>query len=119
MVARTLTCGVCGIDFCARSDAIYCSPACRQKAHRARTARRLGALAGRHQRAFSKPDVAGAIKRAKREHERALDLRRAATDYLEQCGAAAERRRAEGHSPANQTHDRQPIRTGRAWWLPN
>jgi hypothetical protein len=33
------TCTVCAAEFHGRADAAYCSPACRQKAHRARQAR--------------------------------------------------------------------------------
>ncbi|MGZ4582837.1 MAG: hypothetical protein ACXVYI_00500 [Mycobacterium sp.] len=39
-----MTCSLCGTGFSARSDAVYCSPACRQKAHRARTSRRTAEL---------------------------------------------------------------------------
>jgi hypothetical protein len=37
MPAATRTCTVCGGDFYGRTDAAYCSTACRQKAYRART----------------------------------------------------------------------------------
>ncbi|OBH91326.1 hypothetical protein A5678_11550 [Mycobacterium sp. E2733] len=39
-----MMCAVCGTSFSARSDAVYCSSACRQKAHRARSARRTAVL---------------------------------------------------------------------------
>jgi hypothetical protein len=37
-------CAVCGKGFSARSDAVYCSSACRQKQHRVRTAERVAVL---------------------------------------------------------------------------
>jgi hypothetical protein len=89
-----LTCGGCGIGFRGRSDAIYCSSACRQKAHRARTARRIAALAEprsprtRPQRRLSKPDVAVTIERARREQSRSRELCRAAADTLRQTIAS-------------------------------
>ncbi len=38
------TCAVCDTLFSGRADAVYCSSACRQKAHRERTARRIAEL---------------------------------------------------------------------------
>ncbi|WP_077090369.1 hypothetical protein [Mycobacterium rhizamassiliense] len=38
------SCAVCHAGFFGRTDAVYCSSACRQKAHRARTARRIAVL---------------------------------------------------------------------------
>ncbi|BBX65213.1 hypothetical protein MSAS_43870 [Mycobacterium saskatchewanense] len=43
-------CVMCGRSFSARSDAVYCSSACRQKAHRARAARRTAVLRERLER---------------------------------------------------------------------
>lgn len=89
MAATGMTCGICGSAFHARSDAIYCSSACRQRAHRARTAERIaphdGLLPrrGHTVRVITKPDVARTIQRARREVERAHALRRAAAGYLE------------------------------------
>ena len=75
VVAADLTCFICGNGFYARSDAVYCSPACRQKAHRARLARR------------TKPNVAGSAQRAQQALDRARALCRAAADHLEQAAA--------------------------------
>lgn len=47
MAVARIVCVVCGGVFHGRVDAVYCSPACRQKAHRARTARRIAALSSR------------------------------------------------------------------------
>ena len=75
VVAADLTCFICGNGFYGRSDAVYCSPACRQKAHRARLARR------------TKPNVAGSAQRAQQALDRARALCRAAADHLEQATA--------------------------------
>lgn len=89
MAATGMTCGICGVVFHGRSDAIYCSPACRQKAHRTRTAERtaahdLGFLRKpRPVRVITKPDVAGTIQRARREVQRAQELCCTATGYLQ------------------------------------
>jgi hypothetical protein len=75
---------MCGTAFGARSDAVYCSSACRQKAHRARAARRIAELQWRRgtRRVLVKPDVAGTIARARLEQRRARELSRIATDIL-------------------------------------
>ncbi|HEY9304046.1 MAG TPA: hypothetical protein VIO95_07130 [Mycobacterium sp.] len=92
-----LTCGVCGIGFGGRADAMYCSSACRQKAHRARTARRIAEWAGQQRprvraaRAIIKPDVANTIQRAQREQRRARELCRTAADTLRESVAAKRR----------------------------
>jgi signal transduction histidine kinase len=44
-MAATRRCNMCGTDFNGRTDAVYCSSACRQKAHRARMADHLAKLA--------------------------------------------------------------------------
>ena len=75
VVAADVTCFICGNGSYARSDAMYCSPACRQKAHRARLARR------------TKPNVAGSAHRAQQALDRARALWRAAADHLEQAAA--------------------------------
>lgn len=93
-VTGLLTCGMCGTGFRGRSDAMYCSSACRQKAHRARTARRIAEWAGQQQlraravRAIVKPDVASTIQRARREQRRARELCRTAADILRDTAAA-------------------------------
>ena len=78
---------MCGADFGGRSDAVYCSSACRQKAHRARTARRIAELEWRpgRRRALVKPDVAGTIARARVEQRRAHELSRIVADTLAAC----------------------------------
>ncbi|CKG96411.1 Uncharacterised protein [Mycolicibacterium smegmatis] len=40
-------CAVCGTWFTGRADAVYCSSACRQKAHRARIAHRVAAVSSK------------------------------------------------------------------------
>lgn len=83
-----MTCGVCGAGFHARAGAIYCSPACRQKAHRAGTALRIAGLEARQppmrstRRAFVKPDVAGTIERARQEQRRARELCRSSAETV-------------------------------------
>lgn len=84
-----LTCSMCGICFQGRADAIYCSAACRQKSHRARTARRTVELAARRtpiqtRRVLIKPDVASTIQRARLEERRARELCRTAAETLRQ-----------------------------------
>jgi hypothetical protein len=87
-VVEAVTCGVCGTGFHARAGAIYCSSACRQKAHRARTALRVAGLEARQpamrstRRAFVKPDVAGTIERARQEQCRARELCRTSAEAL-------------------------------------
>jgi hypothetical protein len=87
-----LTCSFCGAGFAARSDALYCSPACRQKAHRARTARRtaegLTASPGRGEQRIptvKTPDraVAGYLQRARDQVDRSRELRRRAERGLQ------------------------------------
>jgi glutathione S-transferase len=103
MSEALLTCGVCGIGFRGRSDARYCSSACRQKAHRDRTARRIAGLAEQRQsgagaaRAIIKPDVAGAIKRAADERRRARALCRTSAAILDR--RLALQRLAAGERP--------------------
>lgn len=73
------TCSMCDGTFSARSDAIYCSPACRQKAHRARTAHRMAALRatlGRSSGAAGslRPSVAYTVQRAREQVDRSREL---------------------------------------------
>jgi hypothetical protein len=80
---------VCGNGFHARSDAEYCSSACRPKAHPVRTAYRISGLADRrHRHAALHTTVGAALQRAQHEYARALDLRRLAADTLKQVVAA-------------------------------
>lgn len=88
-----LVCAVCSAGFYGRSDAVYCSAACRQKAHRARTAEGLAALASRRrlgthpQRSVSRADLHATRRRAHAAVDRAREL----------CGVSAEQlRRAQG-----------------------
>jgi hypothetical protein len=71
-------CAVCGRGFSARSDAVYCSSACRQKQHRARTAERVAVLrdlATRSVRAApATSDVAPLIVRARRNIDHSREL---------------------------------------------
>jgi IS5 family transposase len=83
-MAVLVTCSVCGVGFHARSDAIYCSAACRQKAHRARMARRIAAGAVR-------PEIARTVQRAREEQRRARELCRAAADALRESVASHQR----------------------------
>ena len=80
------TCSVCGTDFSARSDAVYCSSACRQKAHRARIARRTAALRESLKRSSGparvasdanrslRLAVAGSLQRAREQVDRSREL---------------------------------------------
>lgn len=85
-----MTCGVCDIRFRGRSDAVYCSPACRQKAHRSRTARRIADLVDPWGRppGIGQPvmrrEIVETVRRARDEQRRARKLCRDA--------AAAQRR---------------------------
>jgi hypothetical protein len=78
---------MCGAGFGGRSDAVYCSSACRQKAHRARTAQRIADLEWRPglRRVLVKPDVPGTIARARVEQRRAHELTRIVADTLAAC----------------------------------
>jgi hypothetical protein len=81
-----LNCSSCGIGFRGRADAIYCSSACRQKAHRGRTARRIAALAEQQSSGplrrptVIKPGSADTIQRGYEQQQRARELCRAAAD---------------------------------------
>ncbi len=91
---------MCGADSSKRCDAVHCSAACRQKAHRARSARRIGALQERPaERAVPQPirrEAAGLLQRAvadslRRAHERverSRELRRLSEERLRYCAAA-------------------------------
>jgi hypothetical protein len=95
-----VTCAVCRTGFSARSDAVYCSSACRQKAHRARTARRIADLRARVVRTtrpvLSDPNAAGkslqraaagSIQRAREQVQRSRELCRISTERLQQAAA--------------------------------
>lgn len=83
-------CAVCGTGFTGRSDAVYCSAACRQKAHRARTARRVDALrslrSGRNE--VRRPvgirsDIAQSIARAREQIAESRRLCRVSAERLQ------------------------------------
>lgn len=83
-------CVVCSTGFSARSDAVYCSSACRQKAHRARVARRVAALSSQnsdHTRPVGsrgvRADVARTLERAREQIAQSRKL----------CDVSAERLR--------------------------
>ncbi len=96
-------CAVCGVGFTGRRDAVYCSSACRQKAHRARTAGRLDALQQRPAKG-SGPDplrredarslqcaVADSLRVARERVERSRELCRLSEERLRQCSTARQR----------------------------
>ncbi|ORA41687.1 hypothetical protein BST20_01110 [Mycobacterium branderi] len=90
-MATTLTCSICGTSFQARADARYCSPACRQKAHRARHAQRVAASAGGPTHMTVEIDTGGAIQRARKALARSRELRRAARDTVQRATATRQR----------------------------
>ncbi|MBU8818529.1 hypothetical protein [Mycolicibacterium goodii] len=81
-------CAVCSTGFSARSDAVYCSSACRQKAHRARTARRVAALSSQRPAAgrpvLVRSEVARTIQRAREHIEESRRLCRDTAERLQQ-----------------------------------
>ncbi|EFG76361.1 hypothetical protein HMPREF0591_3726 [Mycobacterium parascrofulaceum ATCC BAA-614] len=122
---RGMTCAVCGAGFTARSDALYCSSACRQKAHRARSARRAAALREIVRRSFpasrSTHSDAGrslqlaaatSVRRAREQVDRSRELCRAAALRLEQSDAVREQ-------VSKQWAARSAPGTGRASWPGN
>lgn len=88
-----MKCALCSTGFTARADAVYCSSACRQKAHRARTARRIAALGlvNRQQNnarpAAVRPDVARSIARAREQIAESRRLCRASAERLRDTAA--------------------------------
>jgi hypothetical protein len=113
VIAR-LNCSSCGIGFRGRADAIYCSSACRQKAHRGRTARRIAALAEQQRSGplrrptVIRPDVAGTIQRAYELQRRARERCRAAADALLQVLASQRRSRNRSSVRARSTTPTPP-----------
>lgn len=120
-----LTCPVCRARFHARSDAVYCSDACRQRAYRNRIARRSAALAVRHRpkqhsvRVLTKPDIGATFARAQSARDRAREVCRAAADSVYQA-ETARRRRAERPSALTTDAIRAlvPKREGRTTTVP-
>lgn len=82
-------CAVCGADFSARSDALYCSSACRQKAHRARTAQRIADLSAQAARSrrptAAKLDQALSGQRVRDVLSRSQELCLIAAEHLRQA----------------------------------
>ena len=90
MAAARMHCRVCGTTFYGRADARYCCGACRQKAHRARTARRAA------DKTVPKPELGNTAAQARqtRQHaravrERAATVRRAAADTRAKVGSSS------------------------------
>jgi hypothetical protein len=68
MGEQSARCAVCGAHIVGRRlDAVYCGAACQQKAHRARTARRIAALIARvESNEQLKPTTAGIARSGER-----------------------------------------------------
>ncbi|AKS36233.1 hypothetical protein AFA91_09960 [Mycolicibacterium goodii] len=74
---------------------MYCSPACRQKAHRARTARRVAALSRQRSDATSgdvkpvavRPDIARSLERAREQIAESRRLCRISAERLRRMAA--------------------------------
>ncbi len=98
-----MTCAVCGGGFSARSDAVYCSAACRQKAHRARTADTAGRRGDRHDTASLQGACAASLQRAREQVERSRELCRWAERGMQRTAEIRHEvaaTRAAGGSPA-------------------
>lgn len=120
---------MCGTDFSARSDAVYCSSACRQKAHRARTAHRIANLHALVSRAatpaLADPNATGkslqqaaasSIQRAREQVERSRELCRISTERLQQ-GAVIQQQFGNEAADVATTH--RPICTRAVLWRGN
>lgn len=90
MAASQVQCQACGTVFRGRADARYCSNACRQKAHRTRTARRAA------ENTVSAPELSTAIMQARytrqlarTARERAKEARRVASQAREEACRSA------------------------------
>jgi hypothetical protein len=88
-------CAVCGAHFSARSDALYCSSACRQKAHRTRTAQRIADLSAQAARSrrptAAKPDQALSGQRVRDVLSRSQELCLIAAEHMRQAAIIAQR----------------------------
>jgi hypothetical protein len=73
MAAGQVRCWQCDKTFYGRSDAHYCSNACRQKAHRSRTARTIA------EKTFTAPDLGDVVTQARATRQRAREVRAAAS----------------------------------------
>ena len=84
-----VSCVVCGTRFPARSDAVYCSSACRQKAHRVRTAERLAELSDRVKHSvgsrLTKKEVAASRQHVENVMRRSRDLCLTAAERVQQA----------------------------------
>ncbi|OBI12712.1 hypothetical protein A5713_04130 [Mycobacterium sp. E2497] len=109
-----MTCAACGAGFSARSDAVYCTSACRQRAHRARSARRTAELRETVRRSTrtargTPSDVAGslqrsvadAMQRARRQVDRSRELCRVSALRLHESDAI---RQASSENWASASH---------------
>ncbi|OBG69499.1 hypothetical protein A9X05_04980 [Mycobacterium sp. E3298] len=121
-----MTCAMCGAGFSARADAVYCSPACRQKAHRVRAARRTAALRETLRRrsatgagAYSAStrslqlSVASSMQRSRQQLDRARELCRVSALRLQESDAI---RKASLEGRAGWAAKSE---TGRALWRGN
>jgi hypothetical protein len=104
-----VSCAVCGTSFPARSDAVYCSSACRQKAHRVRTAERLAELSDRVKHSvgsrLTKKEVAASRQHVENVMRRSRDLCLTAADRVQQAVATQERCRENGVVPGTSSGD--------------
>ncbi len=85
---------MCGTTFSARSDAVYCSPACRQKAHRSRTAEQIAELRqalkpspAREKAEALQLSVVKSLQRARTEVDRSRELCRASERHVQAINA--------------------------------
>ena len=121
------TCAVCGTDFPGRSDAVYCSSACRQKAHRVRTAVRIANLNDRVKQSFgrtlAKRDVAASRQHVQDVMNRSRELCLTAAERMQQAAAIQERCRenqlATGTGSGDCTSARTMQPTERTLWRGN
>ncbi|WP_158086643.1 hypothetical protein [Mycobacterium scrofulaceum] len=113
-----MMCAVCGTGFTARSDAVYCSSACRQKAHRARSARRTAVLreivkrSSPTSRAMQSDagtslqrSVATSVRRAREQLDRSRELCRTAALRLQQSDAIRQQLRTDWSARSAPTPD--------------
>jgi hypothetical protein len=83
MTISRLQCWWCGITFYGRGDARYCCGACRQKAYRGRTARRVAVEAVPAPKlGKTRADARQTRQKARAARERAAAARRTAADTL-------------------------------------
>jgi hypothetical protein len=85
MAASKLRCGMCRAVFYGRSDACYCSGACRQKAYRARVARQTSRKPALRQSRDAALHARQLRKRAQLARKEAVFIRREAADLRDSC----------------------------------